>query len=140
MIERLRSPLAGRIEISDDICPGLCLRVTPHGSKSFSVAYKVPGEGGVSSSGRLLVGKQHRITLGAWPILGLKEAREQARGLLEQVTKGVDPRASRKERNVERHENSFGRLLERFIEHEVKPNVRSWRNRAYPVNADTHYM
>lgn len=72
MVERISPPKEGRLEISDAICPGLCLRITPAGAKTFSVAYKVPGEGGVSASGRLLVGKQHRITLGAWPIMCLR--------------------------------------------------------------------
>jgi hypothetical protein len=35
----------GRLEIADELCPGLILRVTPKGAKSFSVIYKVPGEG-----------------------------------------------------------------------------------------------
>ncbi len=77
MIERLRPPPAGRLEIRDDLCPGLVLRVSAHGSRSLSVIYKVPGEGGVSPQGRPLAGSQHRITLGRWPVVGLAEARDQ---------------------------------------------------------------
>jgi hypothetical protein len=96
-IERLNfdpavAPPSGRMEIEDEICPGLVLRVTQRGVKSFSVIYKVPGEGGSNLNGRLLVGKQHRITLGATPPLGLKEARVQARKILEAATEGRDPR------------------------------------------------
>src|ERR1700730_10686715 len=73
-IERLRydqaaAPPSGRIEIEDEACPGLLLRVTPRNMKSFSVIYRVLGEGGTSPKGRLLAGKQHRITLGATPPL-----------------------------------------------------------------------
>src|SRR4030081_1040710 len=71
------APPSGRMEIEDEVCPGLVLRVTPLGVKSFSVIYKVPGEGGVSGAGRLLTGKQHRITLGATPPLDLRTARER---------------------------------------------------------------
>jgi len=56
MLERLRPPTSGRIELGDEIVPGLVLRVTPSGVKSFSVIYKVPGEGGVSATG----GPAHR--------------------------------------------------------------------------------
>ena len=71
-IERLNydpavAPPSGRMEIEDAVCPGLLLRVTPRGVKSFSVIYKVPGEGGTNANGRLIVGSQHRITLGSTP-------------------------------------------------------------------------
>jgi hypothetical protein len=36
------------MEIEDEVCRGLILRITPTQAKSFSVIYKVPGEGGVS--------------------------------------------------------------------------------------------
>ena len=67
-VERLRydpaiAPKNGRLEINDELCPGLILRITPKGAKSFSVIYKIPGEGGVTPAGRLLTGRQHRITL-----------------------------------------------------------------------------
>ncbi len=128
MLERISPPRTGRMEISDALCPGLCLRITPAGAKTFSVAYKVPGEGGVNAHGRLLVGIQHRITLGSWPILGLREAREEARKLLVQVSHGIDPRIARKQANVTRFTNTFESLTSRFIEQEVKPNIKSWRN------------
>lgn len=41
MFERLRPPTGGRVELGDEIVPGLVLRVTPSGIKSFSVIYKV---------------------------------------------------------------------------------------------------
>jgi hypothetical protein len=42
MIERLNPPKQGRVEFADGVCPGLILRVTDRGVKSFSVIYKVP--------------------------------------------------------------------------------------------------
>lgn len=46
-VERLKydstiAPKNGRLEINDELCPGLILRVTPNGAKSFSVIYKIP--------------------------------------------------------------------------------------------------
>src|SRR4051794_23739431 len=77
-VDRLRygkaaAPPSGRIEIEDEACPGLLLRITPRNVKSFSVIYRVIGEGGTSPTGRLLAGKQHRITLGGTPPLELTE-------------------------------------------------------------------
>ena len=56
-VERLNydpevAPPNGRLEIADQICPGLILRVTANGAKSFSVIYKVPGEGGCYACGQ----------------------------------------------------------------------------------------
>ena len=105
-IERLKydpkaAPANGRLEIADELCPGLILRVTPKGAKSFSVIYKVPGEGGVTSNGRLLAGKQHRITLGATPPLDLKTARESAREILLAASQSRDIRQERIESHAE---------------------------------------
>ena len=126
MIERLRPPKEGRLEMADEICPGLMLRVTPRGVRSFSVAYKVPGEGGKSPTGRPLVGCQHRITLGTWPMLRIKAAREQARVLLEVVSEGHDPREERREQHLIRQTNTVEAVVGRFIEKDAKRNIASW--------------
>jgi integrase len=131
-VERLRydpaaAPPNGRMEIEDEVCRGLILRITPRQAKSFSVIYKVPGEGGVSAHGRLLVSKQHRVTLGRTPPLRLTKAREQAQEILRSATEGRDPRIERRSRNLIRHSNNFETVFERFIAQEIKPSVRSWK-------------
>lgn len=145
-IERLRydpklAPPSGRMEVEDSACPGLVLRITSRGVKSFSVIYKVPGEGGVSPSGRLLVGRQHRITLGSTPPMELKEARNQARTILQAATEGQDPRQARREHNLIRHTNTFESVCKRFIEREIKPSVRAWKNveRVLKLHAEPHW-
>jgi len=115
------------MEIEDEVCPGLLLRVTPRGVKSFSVIYKVPGEGGTNFNGRLIVGSQHRITLGSTPPLELKAAREQARKFIQIAMEGRDPRDDRRQRNLIRHNNKFTAAQKRFIELEIKPKVKAWR-------------
>jgi integrase len=132
-IERLRydkaaAPPSGRIEIEDEACPGLLLRVTPRNVKSFSVIYRVLGEGGASPNGRLLAGKQHRITLGATPPLELTAARRQARDIMQAATEGRDLRTERREKNLIRSVNTFEAVFKRFMDIEIIPNVGAWRN------------
>ncbi len=127
MVERLRSPVSGRIELGDEICPGLLLRVSERGVKSFSVIYKVVGEGGVSRTGRLLKGKQHRITLGQWPALRLPEARERAREVVMAAYDGRDMRDERQANNLLRASNTLDSVAERFVRLHSKPNIKNWR-------------
>jgi len=132
-VDRLRydkaaAPLSGRIEIEDEACPGLLLRITPRNVKTYSVIYRVVGEGGTSLTGRLLTGKQHRITLGATPPLGLTDARRQAREIMQAATEGRDLRVERREKNLIRAVNTFEAVFARFMEIEIIPNVGAWRN------------
>jgi integrase len=123
----MAAPPNGRMEIEDEACRGLILRITPTEAKSFSVIYKVPGEGGVSPRGRLLVSKQHRVTLGRTPPLRLTKAREQALEIIRSATEGRDPRVERRTKNLIRHSNTFETVFDRFISQEIKPSVKSWR-------------
>ena len=93
-IKALRPPTEGRLEVKDALVPGLMLRVTPRGVKSFCLVFKVPGEhpDGPSKTGMPRCGKSHRMTLGTYPMLSLADARDTARRLLEQVDQGIDPR------------------------------------------------
>ena len=66
-LERLRAPEKGRVELGDSVVPGLMLRISETGVKSWSVRYKVKGEGGASvKTGRPLKGTQRRISLGLY--------------------------------------------------------------------------
>jgi integrase len=136
-LKRIKPPKQGRTEMGDTVVPGLVVRVTPRGTRTFSVVYKVPGEthirpngttvGGVGPSGRLRVAQQHRVTLGQYPILSLKRAREEARKILETVSEGHDPRVERREQNLIRHTNTVEAITHRFIELAAKPKMASWR-------------
>lgn len=77
---REQNPLKdGRLELGDSLCTGLVLRVTPQGTKTLAVIYRVHGEGGLTARGRPRTGRLHRVTLGRWPIIKLTDAREKAR-------------------------------------------------------------
>jgi integrase len=127
-LERMKPPASGRVEYGDTIVPGLMLRVTEAGVKSWSVLYKVKGEGGESvKTGRALKGTQRRITLGTYPVMGVKKARETAIDVLDKAMGGTDARVVRDEAHKDRRTKTVEGVARRFIEQDAKPNVASWR-------------
>jgi len=94
-IKRMRPPSSRRLEIADSLAPGLVLRVSRGGAKSWSVKYKVAGEGGVTSTGRPKKGRSHRMTLGSWPAMSPIEARAAATDAARQAASGTDCTRSR---------------------------------------------
>ena len=55
------------------------------------------------------------------------KARVQARKIIEAATEGRDIRNERREQNITRHTNTFLAVRKRFIELEMKPNVKNWK-------------
>ena len=62
---------------------GLYLEVTPNGGKWWRLKYRVDG-------------KEKRISLGVYPTIGLKEARERREEAKKLLAHGIDPSAQRK--------------------------------------------
>ena len=112
----------------DSNCPGLVLRVTETGSRSFSVLYRVAGKTGRTGTGRTRYGKQQRLTLGRWPDVGLKEARDRAREIVAGATEGCDPKKVQEQEKKVREETQLEDVIARFISQECKANVKSWKN------------
>lgn len=77
---RQTKPSNTRKEIRDADCPGLVLRVTPSGCRTFTF------------HGRSLSGRTCQITLGQYPAISLKEARELAWAHRAALAQGRDPR------------------------------------------------
>ncbi len=127
-LERLRPPENGRIELGDTVGPGLMLRVSETGVKSWSVLYKVKGEGGASpKTGRPLKGTQRRVSLGIYPILGVKQARDAAMDVLQKAFEGKDARVVRNAALLARNDNIVESVAKRFIDQDAKPNIESWK-------------
>ncbi len=127
-LERMKPPPQGRMEYGDTVVPGLMLRVSANGVKSWSVLYKVKGQGGTNpETGRAKKGTQRRITLGQYPIMDLKAARAAAIAVLQQSLDGVDARGVRDEAREQRFANTVEAVARRFIDQEAKPNIASWR-------------
>ena len=77
-VGRIKPPKVGQIEYFDRGYPGLALRVSYGGGKSFVFFYR--------HRGRL-----RRITLGTYPALSLGDAREAWRTARQEVAQGRDP-------------------------------------------------
>lgn len=73
-----------RLELWDERTPGLCLRVTDRGVKTWVYRYRTTD------------GRQPRFTLGRFPAVGLRDAREAAAETVRAVIKGADPATDRR--------------------------------------------
>lgn len=128
LIERLRPEKGRRIEIMDSNCPGLVLRVTENGVRTFGVLYRVAGRGGLGGRGTALMGPQQRLTLGRFPRVGLKEAREKARTIITEASEGRDPKEAEAKKAAIRSSTKFEDIVTQFVDRHCKPNIQSWQN------------
>ena len=83
-LEAAKGDPAGRREYLDALVPGLAFIVQPSGVKSWAVRYRDASK------------KPTKVTLARYPLLGLGEAREQAREVLQKVAIGQDPAAEKR--------------------------------------------
>ncbi len=86
-IEALKGETGKRIEVQDDDVRGLYVRVTPGGVKSWMFRCTTAD------------GRRIKIGLGAFPGVGLSEARERARKERVAVDGGLDPAAAKRKAN-----------------------------------------
>ena len=106
------APQATQFDVWDRKVPGLGLRVSPSGAKSWTVRYRV---------GRRL----RRWTIGRYDRVSLAEARATAtRGLRDVDLGGPDPATAKQER---RDAESVGELAREFITTYAQPRKRSWK-------------
>ena len=118
-IENLK-PSAVRLEVPDGLIRGLFFVLQPSGKASWAVRYR---------HGR----QPRKLTLGTYPAIDLKAARELASCALVSVARGGDPAVEKQARkNAERAPSDHllsDKAVERFIERYAKANTResSWR-------------
>lgn len=119
LIQSLRPAEPGkRYVVADAIVPGLLVRVTQTGHKTFALGGRLPGEDDYK-----------RIELGEVGTITLADVRDKARAWLQQVKAGLDPRVAEAERRraaEAQAESTFGALCERFIAR-VLPRQRNGR-------------
>lgn len=109
MIEAIRPPATGRAWIYDAAQPGLCMMITPAGTKSFYLYRKVKG-------------RPQRYRIGAYPAVTVEQARHECMRLLGRIVQGADPIA---ERRAIRDETTLGELWTTYIA-EAKARKRSF--------------
>ncbi|MGH8178688.1 MAG: tyrosine-type recombinase/integrase [Steroidobacter sp.] len=80
--------------LPDGAVSGLTIRLGTGGAANWSLLLRVTGEGGVKSTGKQLLGRKHRVNLGAYPAVGLASARTLALSLIEQAKRGVNPKVA----------------------------------------------
>ena len=103
-VAELQTPPTGRLEVQDAKTPGLVLRLTANGSRSYSLFKRV--------NGRLV-----RITLGSSPQMTLDAARKAVNAYLTEMAKGIDPAAVKR---AKREEPTFGDLWAYWLENHAK--------------------
>jgi integrase len=67
------------------------------------------------------------MTLGPYPLVDLKSAREQARSVVEAADHGRDPARQRQEEAQSRQSRTVKAVIERFIALYAKPNTKKWK-------------
>ena len=80
-VGRIKPPVDGQVDHFDAGYPGLALRISYGGSRSWVYFYRWQG-------------KQRRLTLGHWPALELAQAREAWRETRKKLSKGEEPTAT----------------------------------------------
>ena len=109
-----------RISLSDG--RGLELRLTPDGTRTWSLLYRHEGV-------------KHRYTIGQYPSIKLKDARLIADKLRHQVALGTNPQTKKKEA---RNSNivSVAWCYEQFLKRYLQPRLRTWQEYDRRINAD----
>ena len=105
-VARIKSPSSGQAEYFDKGYPGLALRVSYAGGRSFVFFYR-------------LGGKLRRLTLGQFPATTLADARETWRTAREDVAAGRDPAKSR---NRTRAATNFNTVAEEWLKRDQANN------------------
>jgi len=105
MLQSLKPPRIGRLEISDMRCRGLAFRLTTNGIATWAFRY------------RDHQGKSARETIGKYPDIGLSAARARADDMRKRVANGQPP--------VERAGDTFEVVAARYVNEYALRNKRS---------------
>jgi integrase len=110
-VEEIEPPTSGRDQYRDTKTPGLVLRVTPNGVKSFGV-YKKAG------------GRPFRYALGTFPQMTVEQARDEAKKVLYRLNSGENPAAIRR---AVREAPTLKDLFEHWLEH-ARQRKKTWQD------------
>lgn len=94
-------PTEKPISFYDEIESGLILRLSKAGTKTFTYRYR-------------FYGKNRRYTIGKFPAISLKQARDEVREIKVKVNNGIDPQAEKQARKSRPQPKKFEELAERY--------------------------
>src|SRR5262249_18348849 len=100
VVKAIEAPETGRLAIIDTKQPGLVLRVTPRGVKSWCLYKRVDG-------------KPQRTSLGTFPAIGVEDARRLAAMQTANIYAGRNPNA---EKRSKRNSMTLGDAFEHFLD------------------------
>ena len=116
-------PAGSRIEYFDEHTPGLAIRVSESGVKTWVLLYRTQPSEDTQDTPRL-----RRLTLGRYPDLDLKGARNRAQQERGSVAKGKDPAAIKQAlRRSAGRGDTVADLAKEYIDKYAKQHKRSWR-------------
>jgi integrase len=115
ILKSLKPARAGsRYDVLDAIVPGLAVRVSDKGKKTFVLISRFGGK------------KQPtRRALGEYGAMSLEQARVKARKWLEMIRSGIDPKGDEERRRLEqlrKQKDTFASVAEAFISRHVSKN------------------
>src|SRR5215470_4260088 len=103
---RSYQPRAAQYSIGDAACPGLCIRITPKGVKTFAFAYRNKG-----------TGKVDWLTFGRYPDVPLARARELANDARKTAAAGGTPLAPKVQRaEAEKKMKTYAAVVELYYD------------------------
>jgi hypothetical protein len=120
MVQGLRASPAGQVEYFDSKVPGLALRVTRQGVKSWTLVYRRDR-------------RVRRWTIGWYPALSLADAREKAAEARREIAHGGDPAG---EKQLRRQAPTVADIAETYLTLHAKVHKRTWREDARILQAD----
>ncbi|MBF0098826.1 MAG: tyrosine-type recombinase/integrase [Magnetococcales bacterium] len=110
---------------------GFAVRIAPSGTKAWQFIYTFEA-------------RKRRVTLGIYPGMGLKEAREACNKLRACLDRGVDPvewqeeqeRQAAEAKRKEEQTATIAQLVEEYLERWAKPRKRTWPEDQRMLNKD----
>ncbi len=120
-IKNLKPRHDKQYEIWDEKISGFGCRVSPKGSRSFVLVYRING-------------RTRRLTLGQYPSLSLSEARKLAQKAKSDIVQGIDPAEKKKSKKEKTYK--FESVVNQFIELYAKPRNKSWKETQRLLNTD----
>jgi integrase len=113
-VERANPPAHGRVEYFDAAFPGLALRITENGGKSWCTFYRFKG-------------RLRRFTIGRYPAIKPAQARKEAAAALERVREGADPAEEKRARREMRtpETDTFEGVAQDYLERHLRKNRRA---------------